>query len=107
MAELRTRRCFHHPAREAAARCPACGRFYCHECIAEHEERVLCADCLARETGSKGGRRRAHLGLTVRAVIGLLMVWFLLYGMGRVLLALPSAFHDGHMWAAPAKWMQP
>ena len=41
-------RCWNHEAREAACRCPACGRSYCRECVSEHEGRLLCAACLSR-----------------------------------------------------------
>jgi hypothetical protein len=32
------------------------------------------------------------------AVLGLLLAWVLFYGLGRVLLQLPSALHEGTIW---------
>ena len=101
MADLAGLRCFHHPLREAAARCLACGRHFCRECVTEHEERVLCAACLATRTDAAGERRRrrawiprAGLGLT-----GLLLAWLVFFGLGRALVAVPDAFHAADFWA--------
>ncbi len=105
MNDIRIQRCFHHPQREAVARCPECARYYCRECIAEHEARVLCSDCLARRAAARAsGRRERRFGLVLRATVALLLLWFLFYGFGRILLALPTAFHEGHIWTYPAEW---
>src|SRR2546429_9979935 len=55
-------RCFNHALREAAARCPECGHFYCRECITEHEDRVICANCLAKLAAPRLMERRGLLG---------------------------------------------
>jgi len=39
-------RCFYHDFREAACRCPICQRYFCRECVTEHDDRVLCVECL-------------------------------------------------------------
>jgi hypothetical protein len=39
-------RCWNHENRAAVCRCPACGKDFCQECVAEHEGRFLCASCL-------------------------------------------------------------
>ena len=54
MTALAHQRCFNHALREAAARCPGCGNFFCRECVTEHDDRVLCAACL--ETGKTKGK---------------------------------------------------
>ena len=36
MSNLIHQRCSNHPGREAAVRCPECGRFFCRECVTEH-----------------------------------------------------------------------
>ncbi len=109
MNELQAKRCFHHPRREAVARCPECHRFYCRECVVDHESLAICADCLARLTASRaGGRDRFRFAsLFLRAATGMIAVWLLFYGMGRILLALPSSFHEGDIWQHPAEWMEP
>jgi hypothetical protein len=87
-------RCLNHASREAVARCPECGRYFCRECVSEHEDRVICASCLKRMR--KGPARRQRLtGLirTTQVLIGILMLWSSFYLLGRVLLTIPSSFH--------------
>jgi hypothetical protein len=43
MQDITQQRCLNHMLREAVARCPECSRFFCRECITEHEDKVLCA----------------------------------------------------------------
>lgn len=95
--------CVHHAAREAVARCPECGRFFCRECIVEHEYRMICAGCLAALAGegdraSRPGRRWWRL-LPVFPVIqagaGILVAWLVCYFAAQMLIDLPSDFHDG------------
>jgi hypothetical protein len=99
-AHLHTRRCVRHPEREAAARCRACGGFFCRECVVEHEGRLLCAPCLARVT-AKSGRRRERLAIVRRGFVtlsGIAALWLTWYAIGIVLLRLPPNFHDGTIW---------
>jgi hypothetical protein len=56
MQDLTHQRCYHHQFREAVARCPECGRFFCRECITEHADKVLCASCLGKTLGPDGER---------------------------------------------------
>src|SRR5271155_4025440 len=76
-------RCFHHEFREAASRCPMCHRYFCRECVTEHEDRVLCAECLkkliSRETVRTSGFRRVFSSLL--PVAGLLMAWLFFYAL--------------------------
>ena len=93
-------RCFNHELREAASRCPICLRYFCRECVTEHDDRVLCAECLkklvARETARSSAFRRVLGGLL--PIAGLLMAWLFFYALGRTLLLIPSAVHDGTLW---------
>src|SRR5271168_210804 len=93
-------RCFHHEFREAASRCPMCHRYFCRECVTEHEDRVLCAECLkkavAGEKAAGGGLRRV-LG-ALFPVAGLLMAWLFFYVVGRTLQLIPVEVHDGTVW---------
>lgn len=100
MEALAKQRCFNHSHREAVARCPECGRFYCRECITEHEDRVLCARCLERlhRPRQKTVRRFRPLIRTIQAGLGIMIAWLFFYWAGKILLALPSSFHEGTLW---------
>lgn len=108
MQSLARQRCFNHAWREAAARCLECGRYYCRECIIEHEDRMVCASCLARLTTarSRGRARLASLTRAVSMLAGILTVWLFFYFIGRGLLALPSSFHEGTLWRQ-TYWREP
>ena len=99
---LAHQRCFNHSLREAAARCPECRRFFCRECVTEHEDRVLCAACLRKRVKPPFTQRSGFVAV-VRAVqwlAGLFIVWLLFYVLGAVLVSLPDSFHQGSMWKA-------
>lgn len=88
-------KCFNHPGREAVARCPECGRFFCRECVSEHEDRLLCASCLERLVAAPGGSRTLAWSFPViQALVGFLLLWLSFYSVGRLLIAIPSSFHD-------------
>ncbi len=91
-------RCFNHAQREAAARCLGCARFFCRECVSEHKNRLLCAQCIAEEAQRGQQARRNFLAPfrpALRLMLGLLLAWSAFYFMGKALIAVPSAFHDG------------
>ncbi len=100
MIRLSEQRCFNHDFREAAARCPECGRFFCRECITEHAGRVLCSACLdglpdaSKSKASPLGR----LLPLVHGVSGIVLMWFFFYLVGWMLLSIPSSFHEGSIW---------
>lgn len=100
MPALAQQRCLHHAAREAVARCPECGQFYCRECITEHDDRVICADCLKKiAVGPVVHRRRlAALLPLVQGLIGLVLLWVVFNSIGRVLIRIPASFHEGTVW---------
>jgi len=100
MEALSRQRCLHHPAREAVARCPECGRFFCRECVVEHDDRVICAECLKRLVRAPGGSRArfAALSRLGYGLAGFILAWLFFYGFGRMLLLIPSSFHDGTLW---------
>ncbi len=93
-------RCFYHESREAACRCPICRRYFCRECVTEHDDRLLCVECLktivAGQAAPRGGVRRVLRGLL--PVAGILMAWLFFYFIGRTLLLIPAAVHDGTVW---------
>lgn len=99
-------RCFNHSLREAAARCPECRRFFCRECVSEHDDRVICASCLKKLAAPALAKRRS-LPTLIRAaqvVIGILVAWFFFFIIGESLLRIPASFHDTSIWQAP--WIQ-
>jgi len=93
-------RCFNHLTREAAAQCPECRRFFCRECVTEHDDRVICATCLAGFAGKSTVRRGRLRSLVpyVRAAAGFILAWWVFFAIGQVLVRVPSAFHEGRMW---------
>jgi hypothetical protein len=99
---LAYQRCFNHAQREAVARCPECGRFFCRECITEHDERVICSMCLRKLARVPLLQRRGFAGVFqfCQCLLGLLVAWFFLYLIGETLLTIPNSFHKGTMWKA-------
>jgi hypothetical protein len=100
MENLADQRCFNHFQREAVARCPECARFYCRECITEHDDRVICAACLKQITRLPLTQRRGFVGVTrlFPCLVGVVTIWFFFYLIGDGLLRLPTSFHEGTLW---------
>jgi hypothetical protein len=101
MTELHQRLCLNHGTREAVARCPECGQCYCRECITEHEDRVICAACLRKIL--RPAETAPHpwfTSLTRVTLFGLsLMIgWLAFYAVGKILLSIPTSFHNGVLW---------
>jgi hypothetical protein len=103
---IASQRCFNHAQREAVARCPECGRCFCRECISEHQDRMLCADCLRKLASLPTPKRRGLAGLLRlgQCALGMLLVWFFFYLLGEGLLRLPTSFHEGTLWRA--SWLE-
>src|SRR5262249_42842804 len=97
---LSHQRCFNHASREAVARCPECGRFFCRECVTEHQDRVVCASCLKTLAKVPFTRRGGWVGAgrVPPFAGGALLAWMFFYWVGQTLLQLPSSFHDGTLW---------
>lgn len=100
MSDLSLQRCRNHAHREAVALCPECAAYYCRECIAEHDGRVLCAACLRKLLAVAPAARRRFSGLAAagRFLWGFLLLWLVFYSVGRALLSLPSSVHEGTVW---------
>lgn len=97
--------CLIHPHRAAAARCPQCWRFFCGECITEHDGRLTCAQCLRSEAEDgdgkevKSGRLRLDwISPLFQLVLAIVVVWVIYYLMARFLMLIPASFHDGTVW---------
>jgi hypothetical protein len=101
MNRLSAQRCLNPPAREAAARCPSCGHFFCRECVTEHDGKVICARCLAAlaRTPARPRRTLRHAGTALAALGGLVLLWLCFFLVGKMLLTIPTTFHD-------AIWLQ-
>lgn len=93
---LARHRCFHHAGREAVARCPECGRFYCRECVTEHDDKVVCADCLNARTAARAAARERFFWPVRGAqfLAGALLAWMAFHVLGDALRSAPDKFHD-------------
>lgn len=91
MTALIHQRCWHHGDREAVVRCPQCRRFYCRECVIEHDGRMICAACVDRGE-SAGGDRSGMAVWTALGVGGFLLAWAVFYYLGMALERIPSDF---------------
>lgn len=100
MEDLLHQRCFNHLLREAVARCPLCQRYFCRECVTEHEDKVLCAACLRADADTDPSDRGQLGGLVqmMHFLLGATLLWVFFYYLGQILLSLPSAFHEGTLW---------
>ena len=100
MLSLSQHRCLNHAAREAVARCPECRRFFCRECVTEHEGRAICSSCLAKLTRVVVTRPRRLGWLTAPLTTGqgLIVAWLFFYGVGLLLLRIPADWHEGTVW---------
>jgi len=97
---LAYQRCFNHQEREAAARCPECGHFFCRECVTEHDDRVICTACLRKLARVPLLQRRGVVNLSraLRVLFGCFLAWFFFYLVGEGLMSLPASFHEGTLW---------
>ncbi|MDZ4816670.1 MAG: rhomboid family protein [Verrucomicrobiota bacterium] len=97
---LSSSRCFYHGSREAVARCPECTRFYCRECISEHDDKVICSTCLtkAKVAAKKRSHTLLHFIRPIVAVTGFIFSGIVFYMLGQSLLRIPTAFHEGTVW---------
>jgi len=87
-------RCAHHSFREAVAQCPSCKRYFCRECVTEHEGRLICVNCVGALTREERQTERAsRAGWTVAALGGILIAWLVFYYLGLTLARIPSQFH--------------
>jgi hypothetical protein len=86
--------------REAVAVCPECRRFFCRECITEHEDRIICASCLKKIFPATDRRRMRFINLLriVQGVAGIFILWIFFYFIGQILVSIPSPFHEGDVW---------
>lgn len=96
--------CQNHSEREAVARCPVCHRYFCRECVTEHDDQVVCASCLAKKVLRGPTQRRRYTSIPQGAAFlaGLFIAGASFYTLGRLLLLVPTSFHDGSSWRLPS-----
>ncbi len=101
MTQLHLRHCLNHETREAVARCPECGHFYCRECIAEHDDRIICAACLRKSLRAPEVKQRpvvAWMGRGAAFALSFVIAWLAFYTVGKILLSIPAQVHNGTIW---------
>lgn len=91
MTPLIEQRCLNHPSREAVVRCPGCRRFYCRECVTEHDGRMICAVC-AVAPAAEPAARSSTPQWAVAGAAGFLLAWLIFYYLGVALARIPSDF---------------
>ena len=100
MQDITHQRCLNHMLREAVARCPECGRFFCRECITEHEDKVLCAACLRKRLKPAGQhfQRFQWIFRSGYFLAGVVLLYIIFFYFAQMLAALPTDFHEGTVW---------
>jgi hypothetical protein len=103
--DLSTRQCFNHAAREAVAKCPGCGRFFCRECVTEHDSRVLCAQCIpgAGKHNVAPLRKLKALVRLGQFALAFFVIWFTVFMLGKGLMLLPASFSETPSWQTDVK----
>ncbi len=103
MNSLARQRCFNHSGREAAARCTACQRHFCRECVTLHAGLMTCGSCLNSRKGSRrrSARPRSTTALAVLWPLSLLLLWAAFYSVGRLLILTPSKVHNAGIQVSP------
>ncbi|MCP3921761.1 MAG: rhomboid family protein [Desulfobacterales bacterium] len=103
--DISSSKCHNHLQREAVAVCLKCGRFYCRECVTEHNDQVICSSCLMvkDEPIFKKFKLRKPFIYSLLFCIGIFSAWIFFFYIGDMLLSLPSDFHDGTIWERVVK----
>lgn len=93
---LARQRCWSHAGREAVSRCPECRRFYCRECVTEHDGRLLCVQCLGAKTAAKAGPVGTRWALwAAAALLGLVAAYAVFHTAGWMVEQIPPAWARG------------
>lgn len=100
MSQLRRQRCFNHAHREAAANCRTCGRHFCRECVTFVTGKMVCSRCLHDDQASVQlqSQRTNSLIEMIVLLIGFLITWGLVAGIGQVMISIPAHYHDASIW---------
>lgn len=95
MTSVASRRCFHHPQREAAAMCRECRRTFCRECVIDSGGELICASCLRVRVKPKveGRTRFRALAGVLQVGAALVASWFFFYMTGRIFVTVEPPLH--------------
>ena len=88
-------RCWNHAEREAVVRCPECRRFYCRECVTEHQGRMVCSVCVAAAHAAPARVKSPTIVWIALSAGGLLFAWLFFYNLGLLLSRIPADFFGG------------
>jgi hypothetical protein len=99
---LALQKCWNHTDREAVGRCPECTRFFCRECVVEHESRIVCSACLSRILSAAAPKKSpfsfAPLLRATMTVAGFILAWLTFFWVGRALIEIPHDTHAMKLW---------
>jgi hypothetical protein len=91
-----------HDSREAIARCPSCGGFFCRECVVEHDGRLVCSTCLQKvATAAAAVPKISWFARAVQVggvTLTVFVTWLLFYALGSTLVHIPPDVHEGTFW---------
>ncbi len=92
--------CTIHPERSSSAQCSSCRRFFCPECITEHEGKLICAECLSAlsKPAVEKTRTRIPWAAMIQFMVALILAWMLFFFFAQTLGDIPDDFHDGTIW---------
>jgi hypothetical protein len=100
---LLDQRCSNHSLREAAVQCPSCKRYFCRECVTEHQGRMICVSCVTIH-GAASPRPAFKPGWILTSAAGLLIAWLIFYYLGQSLTRIPLEFHANPELSAAKLW---
>jgi hypothetical protein len=84
------------------ARCPECRRFYCRECVTEHDDRLLCASCLKKaaiaEDAAKPSAALGYIRSAIGVAFGFGAAWIFFVIVLFTLAALPTNWDFSEAW---------
>ncbi|MDP7397495.1 MAG: rhomboid family protein [Lentisphaeria bacterium] len=91
--------CRNHAGRKVVAHCRHCTQALCRECVTEHNNRMLCENCLrgvSQPVAAESKRRNAAIAAVAAA--GCLLLWLFFLATGQILAHAPSVFHRFVPW---------
>lgn len=94
MESILKKRCYNHSEREAVGLCRECGSFYCRECITEHDDRLICSDCLKKTRRSVLTKNKysGKFIFGLQCVTGFFVSWIFFYYSGKMVIFISDLF---------------
>lgn len=101
MKNLNATKCFFHGTREAEARCPTCGHFYCRECVTFFDGKLVCSSCIAKSNPETKPVQKSSF----RKIVSFLplsfyffLLWVVFYLVGYRLMQVWADTHNQNVW---------